>query len=290
MTGYGRGEVEAGGQKWVVELRSLNHRFLEISLNLPRHLWALEDRVRKLLKSRISRGRVEVQLNWEGKTERLVTVQLDQNLVEEIRALLEDLEARTEVTEPLRLEHFLHFSDLLVTRERPTPDVEETWTLLSEALTQALEALEAMRRGEGEALGKEMVQLLAGIRQETDRIHSQAELLPQLWQKKLWSRLEEITLGSVELDPNRLAQEVALLAERRDLAEELTRLASHVNQFQEFLEEQGPVGRKLEFLLQEVLREINTIGAKAGDLEISQAVLEVKGSLERLREQVQNIE
>jgi uncharacterized protein (TIGR00255 family) len=290
MTGYGRGEVEALGQKWVVELRSLNHRFLELSLNLPKHLWALEDRFRKLLKSRLARGRVEVQLTWERDTERSSSLRLDPGLVAETKEILRQLRLDTDEPENLRLEHFLHFSEILVTRERPTLELEETWELLNQALAQALTALEEMRLREGAALLGEILSHLESFRQQSQRISEQAALLPQLWQKKLGERLEELLQPSGLLDEGRLAQEVALLAERRDIAEELARLESHLDQFRQTLEGREPAGRKLEFLLQEMLREVNTIGAKAGDLEVTQAVLEIKGVLERLREQVQNVE
>ncbi len=290
MTAYGRGEAEAPQQKWVVELRSLNHRFLELSLNLPKRLWALEDRIRKLIKSRISRGRVEMQLFWDGQGESSVTLNLDQALVREARAILEGLKAAAEVQEPLQLGHFLHFSDLIVTQERETPDLEELWAVISQALLQALEVLEEMRRVEGAALAADLAVHLAAIRRDLEIISAQAPAIPQLWRERVTVRLSEILQESAPVDESRLAQEMALLAERRDVSEELARLESHVSQFHETLDSDKPVGRKQEFLLQEMLREINTIGAKTGDLTISQAVLEIKGALERLREQVQNIE
>jgi uncharacterized protein (TIGR00255 family) len=290
MTAYGRGEVEAPGQKWVVELRSLNHRFLELSLNLPKRLWALEDQVRKLIKSRINRGRVEMQLTWETLGEKSLTLRLDQNLVGELQAVLTDLQAAGGIQEPLRLEHFLRFADLLVTREGEVQELEETWEPVSQAISQALSILEEMRLTEGAALAADLAAHLEVVRRESGRIAEQAVRLPELWREKISARLAEILQEAGPLDEGRLAQEVALMAERRDLSEELARLESHVSQFQQALKSEGPVGRKMEFLLQEMLREVNTIGSKAGDLLISQAVLEIKGTLERLREQVQNIE
>jgi uncharacterized protein (TIGR00255 family) len=290
MTAYGRGEVEALGQKWVVELRSLNHRFLELSLNLPKRLWGLEDQVRKLVKGRINRGRVEMQLTWESLGEKSVTLRLDQNLVEEVRSVLAGLQAAGEVQEPLRLDHFLRFADLLVTKEGESQELEESWDAVSQAISRALEILDAMRLTEGAALAADLAAHLEVVRRESGRVAAQAALLPELWREKVNSRLAEVLQDAGPLDEARLAQEVALLAERRDVSEELARLESHVSQFQQALEGQGAVGRKMEFLLQEMLREVNTIGSKAGDLLISQAVLEIKGSLERLREQVQNIE
>jgi uncharacterized protein (TIGR00255 family) len=191
--------------------------------------------------------------------------------------------------EPVRLAHLLHFADLIVARERQTQDIEEIWLAISAALAQALEALEVMRGNEGAALAEETLSHLHQVRQELNQIKTQAELVPGLWQERLKTRLEEL-LAEAPVDEGRLVQEIAFLAERRDIQEELTRLESHIAQFQEALAGPGPVGRKLEFLLQEMLRETNTIGVKAGDLDISQAVVAIKGLLERLREQVQNIE
>jgi uncharacterized protein (TIGR00255 family) len=292
MTAYGRGEVETASFKWVVELKSVNHRFLELSLNLPRRFWALEDRFRKLIKGRLSRGRVDMQLSWESLAEKSVILKLDKVMVAEVRTVLEDIRQIGSTPESLRLEHFLHFSDLIVAKEQTSQDLEmeETWESVSQAVSQALDLLEEMRVTEGSTLAADLAANLEDIRREVGTIGVQAPLLPQLWRERITARLAELFPEGSPVDETRLAQEVALMAERRDLAEELARLESHLSQFQQTLGSEVPVGRKQEFLLQEMLREANTIGSKAGDLSISQAVLEIKGSLERLREQVQNIE
>ncbi len=290
MTGYGRGEIEGGGLRWVVELKSVNHRFLEVSPSLPRHLWALEDRIRKRIKSRLARGRVDVQLSWEGRAERPLTVRLDTAMTAEIKSLLASLAEDLPEPEPVRLMHLLHFADLIVAKERQAQDVEDIWQAISQALAQALEALEVMRGNEGAALAVEVQDHLDQVRRKLQRIKTQADLVPGLWQEKLQTRLEELLAETAPVDEGRLVQEIAFLAERRDIQEELTRLESHVAQFQDTMVGPSPMGRKLEFLLQEMLRETNTIGVKAGDLDISQAVVAIKGLLERLREQVQNIE
>lgn len=292
MTAYGRGEVETASLKWVVELKSLNHRFLELSLNLPRRLWALEDRFRKLIKSRVARGRIDMQLSWESLTDKSLTLKLDKGMVAGVRTVLEQIRLIGGTPESLKLEHFLHFSDLIVTKEQANQDleVEETWDTVSTAVSQALDLLEEMRLTEGAALAADLAGHLADIRREVGHVTAQASLLPQLWRERVTTRLAELFPEGSPVDETRLAQEVALMADRRDLTEELARLDSHLAQFQQTLESQEPVGRKQEFLLQEMLRETNTIGSKANDLTISQAVLEIKGSLERLREQVQNIE
>jgi uncharacterized protein (TIGR00255 family) len=168
--------------------------------------------------------------------------------------------------------------------------LEATWETVSQAVNQALDRLEEMRLAEGAALAADLAGHLQDIRREISRIVEQAPRLPQLWREKVATRLAELFPEGSPVDETRLAQEVALMAERRDVAEELARLESHLTQFQQTRADEGPVGRKQEFLLQEMLREANTIGSKSGDLGISQAVLEIKGSLERLREQVQNIE
>jgi uncharacterized protein (TIGR00255 family) len=291
MTAYGRGEAEAPNLKWVVELRSVNHRFLELSLNLPKRLWSLEDRFRKFIKGRISRGRVDMQLSWEFLGERPTILKLDQAAAVETGLRLIELQMAAGLTEPLTLEHLLHFSDLFISKERePQGDPEEIWVLVSQAMAQALDVLEGMRLAEGAALAADLDGHLQTIRGEMEKIAGQAPLLPQLWRERVTARLAEVFPEGSPVDETRLAQEVAIMGDRRDLSEELTRLESHLAQFQQTLEAQGPVGRKQEFLLQEMLREANTIGSKAGDLMISQAVLEIKGALERLREQVQNIE
>ncbi len=289
MTAYGRGEAEGPSQKWVVEFRTLNHRFLELSLNLPKRLWGLEDRLRKLIKGRIPRGRVEMQLTWESTGEKALTLKVDQDLARQTAAMLEEVRAAGGLREPLHLEDLLHFSDLFLIKETQELDLEETWETVARAVSGALDDLDQMRLTEGQALAADLAKSLGAIGTELERIRGQAPLLPQLWREKLSARLAELQ-GETGVDEARLAQEVVLLAERRDLSEELARLSSHLAQFEETLAAQGPVGRKQEFLVQEMLREANTIGSKAGDLLITQAVLEIKGYLERLREQVQNIE
>ena len=289
MTAYGRGEAEGPSQKWVVEFRSLNHRFLELSLNLPKRLWGLEDRLRKLIKGRIPRGRVELQLTWESTGEKALTLKVDQTLARQTAAMLEEVRAAGGLMEPLHLEDLLHFSDLFLIKETQELALEETWETVARAVSGALEDLDQMRLTEGQALAADLAKSLAAIGTELERIRGQAPLLPRLWREKLSARLAELE-GETGVDEARLAQEVILLAERRDLSEELARLESHLAQFEETLAARGPVGRKQEFLVQEMLREANTIGSKAGDLLVTQAVLEIKGYLERLREQVQNIE
>jgi uncharacterized protein (TIGR00255 family) len=227
MTAYGRGEVETAAQKWVVELKSVNHRFLELALNLPRRFWALEDRFRKLIKSRVARGRVDMQLSWESFEEKSVTLRLDMGLVAGVRDVLERLRLAGNTPESLKLEHFLHFSDLLVAKEQANQDLEleAAWETVSQAVNQALDLLDEMRTTEGAALAADLAGSLADIRREMSRIVVLAPRLPELWRERVVNRLAELFPEGSPVDETRLAQEVALMAERRDVAEELARLA-----------------------------------------------------------------
>ncbi|MBM4295027.1 MAG: YicC family protein [Deltaproteobacteria bacterium] len=292
MTAFGRGEAEAQGLKWVVEMRTVNHRFLEFVPNLPRRLWALEDRLRKLIKGRIARGRVEMQLTWESLGEKPLTLRLDPALAAEVRSCLQELTRFCDQPEPLRLQHLLAFAEIIVLREGEAKemDPEAAWEGVSQAAAQALEMLDGMRLQEGAALAADLEGNLNLIRREAGVIAARAGDLPQEWRERVTSRLRELFQESPPVEESRLAQEVALMADRRDVSEELARLDSHLAQFQQTLEARGPVGRKQEFLIQEMLREVNTVGSKGGDMAVSQAVLEIKGALERLREQVQNVE
>ncbi len=288
MTGYGRGEWEGDGKRIEAEVKSFNHRFLDIVPHLPRRLDPLEPQVRNLVRQRLSRGRIEVSVQIADSSPEEQRLELDLASARDYYRALKCLQESLGIVGEIRVETLAAFRDIFVRKEIPI-DLEKEWTPLQAALNQALDELEEMRREEGRALRTDLlgrVNLIEGMAQEIDQRNG---LVLPAYRDRLADRVRILSEG-VPVDPARLAQEVALMAERRDLAEELARLESHLGQFQQTLEEQGPVGRKQEFLLQEMLREANTIGAKAGDLHISQSVLQIKGAQERLREQVQNIE
>lgn len=290
MTAFGRGEAESADFRVGVELRTLNHRFLDVHLRLPRALLSLEDRLRKLLASRICRGRIEmnVTLTYLGRSPRSLVA--DVHLLREAAALLTDIQETCNLPEPWGWHQLLQIPELITLQETPPRDEEELWTVLATATHQALAVVEAMRRREGEYLQGELLTHLETVAEQLSVIVERATLIPAAYRDKLQTRLAQLLPESAPLDPQRLAQEVAILADRADITEELARLRSHLEQFQEILRAAGAVGRKLDFLLQEMNREINTIGSKATDVAIAQAVIAVKTDLERLREQVQNIE
>jgi len=290
MTGFGRGETEGGGYKVQAEIRTLNHRFLDLHIRLPRTLLAMEERLRKLVASRLVRGRVELNLTLEPVGESSKYLALDTTLLSEVLVSLEDLRQRCHIGEPVALEHLLRFPDLITVKDRTDVDPEVMWELIAAAAGQALEAVVEMRRVEGENLKKELARRLGLIQDILRDIAQRASEVPRKYRDKLTERLQELLPEANPVDEARLLQEVAYLAERADIMEELTRLESHVDQMQASLEADGSVGRKMDFLIQEIHREINTVGSKVTELRIAQAVIAVKTELERLREQIQNVE
>lgn len=290
MTAFGRGEAEGVGCRLAVELRTLNHRFLDLHLRCPRSLLGLEDRLRQLISSRIARGRVElnISLHYTSQSPRSFTV--DAGLLAEAAGILNDLQESFGLAEPWSWEELLRFPEVITLQETAPQDEEELWLILSTACLQALETVENMRRREGDYLSGELLTHLQRVADQVDTIERRAAVVPQAYRDRLQARLAQLLHEATPVDPQRLAQEVAMLADRADISEELARLGSHLDQFHQAMNARGPCGRKLDFLLQEMNREINTIGSKATDIDISQAVIAVKTDLERLREQVQNIE
>lgn len=296
MTGYGRGEGQGPNGLVTVEIRSVNHRFCEVVLRMPRSLQALEDRVRRQIQDQIARGRLEVAVSIDRKSAaqgRAAAVQIDTELALAYYNHLKELGEKLGVRGDISLDMISRLPEVLVLTE-PESDPEEMWPALAEAVSGALEQLTAMRQREGEALQAELRGRLETLQRLQADLSARAGQLPAQFLERLQRRLAELlppgSAGAASLDPGRLEAEAALLAERADVSEELARLASHLEQFGATLQDDGPVGRKLDFLIQELNREINTIGSKAGDLDIARLVLAAKAELEKMREQVQNVE
>lgn len=287
MTGYGRGEASIPGGRVTAEMRSVNHRYGEVVIRLPRALSPLEERVRAAVKDRINRGRVEVFLNLDLETGGR-QVKVDRQLAMAYHGVLREIRELLDLEDPISLGDLLALPELVSLSELEV-DLERVWPGLSSAVHQALDALSAMREREGAALHRELAQRvenIAGLLQDTvDRSGSVVEA----YRRKLESRLAQLLDGAA-LDEQRLAMEVALLAERSNIAEELVRMDSHLEQCRSALESPEPVGRRLEFLTQELHREINTIASKSADVGLSRLVVALKSEVEKIREQVQNIE
>jgi len=288
MTGFGTAAADTTWGRISVEMRSLNHRFTEVLVRLPRDLAPLEDRVRGLVQRGIQRGRVEVTVSRENQSGRSRAVRADLALAREYLAATRQLKRALRLRGDVTLQQLLDFPEI-VRLEETREDAEGLWGDLETIVGAALDGLLRMRAEEGGRLAADTGERIARVEALLGQVLERAVQVVGEYTVRLRQRLAEL-LGEVPLDEARLAAELALFAERSDITEELTRLRSHLSQFRETMTGEGAVGRKLEFLLQEMGRETNTIGAKANDLEISRAVIAVKSELESLREQVQNVE
>lgn len=288
MTGYGRGKWEEGGKRIEAEIKAINHRFLDVFPHLPRRLNPLEGRVRSLIKQRVSRGRIDLNVQINESADAQQRLELDWPFVQEVHLALKALQERFALPGEIRLETLAGFKEIF-TRKEVEPDLEKEWIEVQAAVEEALAALEAMRRTEGNVLMEDFNQRLDFIAKTADAIKERSPAVLSAVRDRLAQRVKEIA-GGMELDEGRLAQEVAYLAERSDITEELVRIHSHLTQFRDLLKAEEPVGRKMDFLLQEINREVNTIASKVNDAQISQMATGMKSELEKIREQVQNVE
>ena len=289
MTGFGSGRGSAGGETLTVELRSVNGKFCEVKPHLPRELSALELELSKPIKARLSRGVIDVTVRREvaGAVRGLqprANLPLAASYAKALRELKDELGLSGEPS----VHDVATLEGVLTLAEAP-PDQASSRLALLAALPPALEALEEMRVREGEALGRDLLARLEAIEKGAASIRALVPLSVEAYRERLSARVQELGRGLL-VDPARLAQEVAFFADRTDVAEELTRLASHLEQLRALVEGDAPAGRKLEFLVQEVNREINTVGSKAQHAGIAQLVVDLKTELERVREQIQNVE
>ncbi len=288
MTGFGRGRELKGEVEFVVELRAVNHRFLDISIKTPRLYAMFEPEIRKIIGQAVHRGRVDVAVTRKGGTGALVDVVFDRELALNYHRCLAGLKQELGLAGEISISDLLTLKDVVVPVEKAEA-VEGEWPHVRACLDQALARLEQMRIAEGEALWSDVEARLVQIREASALIAPLVDQVSRIAKERLDKRVKELT-GGVELDPDRLLQEVALIAERSDTTEELTRLASHVDQFLSSREAGSPVGRKLDFLLQEVHREVNTISAKSASTSIAGHAVTIKAEVEKIREQIQNLE
>lgn len=288
MTGYGRAEAQTDAWQVAVEVNTVNHRYIDISVRLPRRYIALEHRIRKLVKERFSRGRFEIIFSVSASDGRGRHLVADEALVGEAVRLLRKLEADHGLEGAVDVNTLLHLREVLRVEE-DEEDLEELWEALVPVLQEALEALEDMRAEEGRALRDDIASRIATMRDLSGRL---AERLPRVQDEHREALQERVQnfLKDVPVDPQRLAQEVAYLADRSDVSEEVTRLASHLDQLEGLLEADEPVGRKLDFVLQEINREVNTLSSKVSDSEVAKLVIDLKHEQEKIREQAQNVE
>lgn len=289
MTGYGRGEAQYLERNFTVEIRAVNHRYREVVLRLPRYMAVLEDRFRKCVQEYVHRGRVDVYcLVEEG--ERLLgnTVKVDKTLAVAYYKAINEIRGHLGLSGAIRVEHVLSQPGILMVDESG-PNPEEWWPAVEEALREACRGLVAMREAEGAALRDDLAGRVNRLTALVEAVSARVPGMVQNHQVRLHRRIEEL-MGEPMVDPARLAQEVAFFAERVDVSEELVRLGSHLAQLRGMLQADEAVGRKLDFLMQEIIREVNTVGSKAQDEFIAGLVVDFKSELEKAREQIQNIE
>ena len=288
MTGFGAGRGEASGEALTVELRSVNSKFCEVKPRLPRELSSLEPELVKSVKARLQRGNVDVYVRRENASARGATPRVDLPLAAAYAKALRELKSELGLAGEPSVQDVAGM-DGVITLGESALDPAAMKDALASALSSALDSLEEMRRKEGEALGRDLLARLDTIERGAGSISGLAPLQVEHYRERLTARVAELAKG-FPVEPARLAQEVALFADRTDVAEELTRLASHLAQLRELVRSDAPAGRKLEFLVQEVNREINTIGSKSQHAGVASLVVELKAELERVREQIQNVE
>lgn len=288
MTGFGRGEAIGRGRAYTVEVHSVNHRFQEIRARLPKRLMGLESRLQRAVQQRFARGHFEVSVQERDLDGRARTLKLDLSLARQYVELLRRLQDELGLSGTVTLEMVADQRDL-ITIEESEETLDDAWAEMEPAVTAALDSLMTMRTQEGAALVHALHRHLDEIDGVLAGVMGRTADLVTTHRNRLRTRVVELLDGRLP-DPVRLEQEVVLLAERGDVTEECDRLRSHVAQFRETLRQAGPQGRRLDFLLQEMNREANTVGSKAADANLAQDVVELKTAIERLREQVQNLE
>ncbi|MEW6429026.1 MAG: YicC/YloC family endoribonuclease [Thermodesulfobacteriota bacterium] len=287
MTCFGRGESAVDGRTWTVEVRSVNHRYCDVSVRLPRFCGGLEERVKKEVTALFNRGKVDVSINCRGEGSDSVSLHVDQELARRYHACLVELKNTFALAGDPDLAILASFRDVIAVEER-VEDLDALWAALLPALQAALAEGLAMRRREGEALKSDLTGRLRDFAGVVEEIAGLAAGVAAQKADQLRERITQL-LGDIEIDPVRFAQEVALLADRVDVSEEIVRLRSHIDQFAAFLEQEEPVGRRLDFLLQEFFREINTVASKISTVEVTHRTVDLKNEVEKMREQVQNL-
>ena len=288
MTGFGRGEAHEEGQEAIVEIKTVNHRYSDIFIRMPRQISFLEEKVRGFIGERISRGKIDVYISYDDLGEASGCVMLDEGLTGAYIKALCLLRDKYGLKDDISISLLARFPDILNPKKVGT-DEESIWRLIKKALEEAMESLLAMREREGGKIKRDLTDKIASASGLLDGIAARAPFVPKDYKQKLELRIKEL-LEQQTIDENRIAAEVAVFADRCSIDEEITRLRSHINQLAETLNMEEPVGRKLDFLIQEMNREANTIGSKANDIEIIKCVIELKSEIEKMREQAQNIE
>ena len=289
MTAYGRGEHSEGDTNFTAELKSLNNRYRDIILRIPKTFQALEDEIRSQIASKVRRGRIEVSIQVEkNAAETEYDLELNLPLVRSLIRIFEELNEQFGLDGKVAPETLCQMRDVILYKPYDV-DIDAVRPAFQEVIRLALDSLDTMRRVEGQAIEEDFLKRLKLIEAYLDDIEDRAPTMVEAYHKRLKEKIHNISLD-IELDESRLVQEVAIFADRCDITEEIVRLRSHLKQFKDYMSVDDSTGRRLDFLIQEINREVNTISSKTLDSSISARVVEIKGELEKLREQVQNVE
>lgn len=288
MTGYGKGESNDGKRSITAEIKTINNRYCDINIKTPRHLRFFEDNIRKILKNSLQRGRIDVYINIDYITESDTVILPNLALARQYKDAIDKIKQELGMNSSPSLDTIIKFQDVLIAKE-DDPDDDELRVCLEGAMNEAVKNLLAMRAKEGMEL-KSDISLSAGrILELMEVISENSKTIVEEYKEKFENRIKDL-LGSHEFDENRLYNEIVIYADKSDINEEIVRFNSHMVQLSDALDLGGTIGRKLDFIIQEANREINTIGSKVGNLDIIQVVIEIKNLLEKIREQIQNIE
>jgi len=287
MTGFGRSMEETNDYQIIVEIKSVNHRFSEFSIRMPRQFLPLEDKIKKIMQKYINRGRVELYITIKGESLVNRSLQVDWALADQYIQAIRQMQERYELKDSIQLDYLLKQENIFDIQEENSEN-NEVEQLIYKAVEGAALRLLEMRNIEGQELKQDLLLRLKEMDKLIEQINHHAPLVVKAYEERMNKRIAEFLSGNI--DESRILTEVAIFADKADITEELTRLKSHILQFEESLVKNDPIGRKLDFIVQEMNREANTIGAKGNDQHISKFVVEIKSIIEKIKEQVQNIE
>ena len=287
MTGFGRANYENDCRMYNIEIKSVNHRYCDISVKLPRSISYLEEKIKKEIASNISRGKVDISITFENNSSKGRNIKINKELAKIYIQELRELANENNINDNIPVTEISKFPEVLVIQN--VEDEEIIWKEVNTCLEEAINNFIIMRKQEGSKIKEDLKTRLSAIKQKVSKISEYSTRLVEEYVVKLETRIKEILKTDI-VDKERLNQEIVIYADKCSVEEELTRLESHISQFSNMMEENIPVGKKIDFLIQEMNREINTIGSKSGSLEITNLVIETKTELEDIREQIQNIE
>ena len=287
MTGFGRGSYENEGREYLVEVKSVNHKYCDINFRMPKIFSGIENKLRKLIEKYLSRGKIDIFIDFQNYSDSGNNIKFNKELAKAYIKNLKELGEETGINSEISVVDISKMSDIF--KKEDNTDEELIYNELSIALNEALKNIVTMKEIEGEKLKIDLEARIEEVFEKINQISNFSSGLVQEYIVKLKSRVKEL-MDTESLDENRLLQEIVIFSDKSSIEEELTRLKSHVEQFKRLIKESSPIGKKLDFLIQEMNREINTIGSKANSLQITNLVIEVKTELENIREQIQNIE